>query len=261
MIGPLLRLEVRRRLGRGSWPAALLVWSAGSLGLGLLTLAAGRLLAMSDLGAFRAAVLIQATAIPLLAVWLTVPPVTPEPWLFLSRFRSATILLGRSVLPVLAAVSAVLCAGLPLWTVAGGAARPVLRAELVLCAAVMAALALGLLCSTVFRELSTAAGAATLIVLFCAAAPLLAGPFVERTSDAGALIDASLRLSPWVAVSSALDFDILRTESLYSLSPIGQRRFTYPAPAASSGLFLAFSVVAFALSVGRFAAGRRNLES
>lgn len=264
----LLQREIRLRLGRRSLTVAALLWGAGSLALGLLSLGAGMLVA-GEAGEPRAtlnaAALIRTAVVALAAPCLILPAVATERTaglsvLYLSRWRTPTLLLAKSAVPALGALSMVLLSGLPLWVWAWQVeevpAVALLRVELVLLSFALAALALGLLCSLLFPDLSAAAGVAFLSVALAAAAPLLCAPLIEGLSDAGGVIQASLTISPLVAVASALDFDILRTEPLYRLSPMGQRRFTYPPAAASSLSYLGVGILVFGATVWRLAAAR-----
>jgi hypothetical protein len=65
-------------------------------------------------------------------------------------------------------------------------------------------------------------------------------------AHAGGLIQAVLLINPFVGVSAVLGYDIVRTEGLYHLSPIGQRQFVYPPwyVAAAVSLLAAFGLIA-----------------
>lgn len=270
MSHPLLERELRLRRGRRPLAGTALLWTLAWLALGLLTLAAGRLLASpagDPRAALRAAILLRAALIALAVPALALPALATERGqglvaLYLGRWRAPTLLLAKSALPAAAAGLAIAGSGLPLWARAGTLGAPpfaaLARAELVLTTFALAALALGLLCSTLIADLSAAAAVVYAAVALTLVAPVLGGPLLERLPDAQGAIQATLASSPVIAVASALDFDILRTETLYRLSPIGQRRFTYPSAESLSLLFLAFALLAYAAAAWRLAAARRG---
>lgn len=161
--------------------------------------------------------------------------------------ESSTIFVGKwisslkivttlCVAPCVAALCArALIGGVPTWDI--------VRTSLVVMAVAVCALLLGLYCSIICGDVFSAAGVALLIVVLVCTEPIWIGPAIASTSNASFLIQSSLLINPVVGLASALDFDILRTEPLYQICPIAQRRSHYPAW---------YTVVSFDLLVSLF---------
>ncbi len=113
----------------------------------------------------------------------------------------------------------------------------------ILAAAALALAALGALCGRRFRDpldaVACSAGVAGLISF----GVLLAGPLVEGLPDA--VINVALLASPIVATAAGAQIDLLRTETLYQLSPIAHRRFEYPAWQVATAAYLIVTMLCF----------------
>lgn len=109
-------------------------------------------------------------------------------------------------------------------------------------AAAFALGALGALCASVLTDPLDAAACALGLAIAASAGVLVAGPIIGE-APIGA-INAALQASPIVAIASAADFDILRMELLYRLSPLAHGRFDYPTWQATCGWYVG---LAFAL--------------
>lgn len=100
-----------------------------------------------------------------------------------------------------------------------------------------AALGLGLLASSLFRDVHDAAAATYLLLALAIGGVVIAGPALVRISNADSAIAVLLVTNPMVAMASATSFDLLRTEALYRSSPIGQRLFEYPSWQSAAALY------------------------
>ncbi len=225
---------------------SLAVAALGSSGLVFLLASSGRAGILADSSGLwargRSAVLCQVGLVAVVAPALGIQSLMRDRRigglrsLFSSRWGVNRILLTRLLPPVLALLAVILASALPLGLVslrAGPAAsRAMLLALIELGLLAVALVALGALGSVACRELSAAVATVYLIVALMLAAPFLVGPTIAKVPDADALIDASLLVSPLVAASAAVDLDLLRTDRVYRLNPIGQRRFAYPSARA-----------------------------
>jgi hypothetical protein len=107
------------------------------------------------------------------------------------------------------------------------------------------ALSVGFYCSTICRTAFSAAGFALLILVLVCTVPIWFGPIINLAPDSPLLIQSSLLINPIVGVASALRFDILRTDPLYHISPIGQLRFQYPSCWSVASYNLALALILF----------------
>jgi hypothetical protein len=101
------------------------------------------------------------------------------------------------------------------------------------------------------RVWGAGASVAVLWTAFCVTALFLAEPLIRRQNDPQRLIETTLILNPVVAVTTALESDILRTPYLYERTSAPEYLFTYPAPLASSALFLTLGLVALVFAALR----------
>ena len=171
-------------------------------------------------------------------------------------WRLARTALGRAAIVVgLASLALLLTALMP----RGPTVATVVTTQVALLAVAAGLLGLGLCCSSLWPDVHDAVGVAYVVIALVMGSLLLAGPYIARTPDATAVIQAVLVVNPVVAVASAFDFDVLRSETLYGLSPIGQRRFDYPAWYALAGVYLAAAVVLLAGAIERVAGLRRDI--
>lgn len=262
----------RRRAG--SWPVLLGTAAGfGTVQLILLRAAAagGASLAESLQSALRVGVFCQAALLVVLAPALAITAFGRErrqatlDLLFLSHWRSAAIVAAKTVVPLLRSVALVVASGLVLWPAAlavggGGAVARLAAAQAQLVGLAAALVAVGLLCSILLRSRSSAAAVAYLLVLTAAAGPVLIGPWIERLPDAEGLINQTLLASPITALAATLDLDVMRTERVYRLSPVGQRRFRYPAPGAVLLFYALVVSLCFAAAACSFARQRRGFR-
>lgn len=122
----------------------------------------------------------------------------------------------------------------------------VLRSHAVLAIVGLALLGVGAIARAVMRHELDAAAAAVLVAIVAATAILVGGPRTANLSER--TIDTALLANPLIAVTSAAEMDLLRSEVLYVLSPISHRRFTYPAWPTTAGTYGAVALCAFAFT-------------
>jgi hypothetical protein len=103
------------------------------------------------------------------------------------------------------------------------------------------ALCLGRFAAVVSSDEISAAFWTYVVLVVLVSAPVLFGPWIQQAGGAETAIEAMLLVSPLVAVSSASGLDVMRTETLYRWTPIGQRRFQYPRWYSSFAFGLALS--------------------
>lgn len=271
MIRPLLRAERARWRPPGvAWP-----WLAGvAVGFAILDLLWLRVGLSSSLGepeslrgVVRAGVLAQCLLLAVVAPALGVVAGNrrrrSQELLFLGVWRSATVIAARAMMPLARALVLVVASGLALWPLAwllgdGWILARLAMSQLELACMAAVFVALGLLCSTQLRSASSAAAVAYLMVLIMLAAPLAIGPAVARRPGAEGVINVALVTSPITSLAAALEFDLMRSEIVYRLSPIGQRRFRYPTSSTVLALQAGFLGLAFAGSVWSFSRQRRG---
>lgn len=135
----------------------------------------------------------------------------------------------------------------------GPAPGAVIAAQLMLLAVAFGLASLGLVCSALFADVHDAAAVAYATLAVVLSAMLVAGPYIARAPDAAHAIRAVLVVNPLVGVASILEFDAMRGELLYRISPIGQRRFEYPAWYTIAALYLAAAVVCAGGAIGAVA--------
>jgi hypothetical protein len=109
---------------------------------------------------------------------------------------------------------------------ADGDWRTIAVAHTTLTAAAIAFATLGALCARLCRDVLDAAAVSTVLALAVSFALLLAGDLAGQLPIG--IVDAGLVASPFVAVASAANIDILRDDTWYRLSPIAHRSFNYP---------------------------------
>ncbi|MBI4827146.1 MAG: hypothetical protein HY807_12125 [Nitrospirae bacterium] len=69
-----------------------------------------------------------------------------------------------------------------------------------------------------------------LILLSMIFSVILVNPIIKWVTDPHIIIQSALILNPYIAISSSINLDILRTDPLYYLSTISAYQFRYPAP-------------------------------
>jgi len=151
----------------------------------------------------------------------------------LSPARSATTVLGKLLLPGAFAAGIVVASALAVISLnlafGGVLVVEIVQTHSLLLAYTLGLLALGCFCSAVCRTTLAAAGVTYLVVSCLVGMVIIVGPLISRLSQVDVFIHAVLVVNPFIGISSALGFDIMRTTWVYMLSPIGQRQFIYPA--------------------------------
>jgi hypothetical protein len=88
--------------------------------------------------------------------------------------------------------------------------------------------ALSRVCSSVSRDVFASITAVFFILAAVTGGIILANPFIELAPAPEGIIYATLLINPFVAVTSSIHFDVLRTDPLYYLSSISAYQFHYP---------------------------------
>lgn len=132
------------------------------------------------------------------------------------------------------------------WAVLGARLpwQTAMAAHLTLGAAAFALVALGAWCGSTFRDPLDASACSVSMALVATC-----GLFVSGSLGADLptpVVNAALLANPIIAVGSAADIDLLRSDFLYQISPIAHRRFAYPAWYLSAGYFSMVSLMAAA---------------
>jgi len=148
--------------------------------------------------------------------------------------RSLAIPLVAAVL-LFAGVSAVLTLG---WRLGQPDALGfVMRSHVTLTAVSAALVALGALCAALFRNPLDAAGASLLVSLGASGGLLVGGASVADLPRL--VIAAGLTASPLVAMASAAQIDIVRSDLLYQISPLAHMQIDYPTWSLATACYLA----------------------
>lgn len=87
---------------------------------------------------------------------------------------------------------------------------------------------LGTWASALWRGSGAALGACLTVLVGMAATPLLIAPVIAVAGARSELIQLSLLLNPWVFTAGLSGLDILRTQWVYALSPLGSLEAPYP---------------------------------
>jgi hypothetical protein len=124
------------------------------------------------------------------------------------------------------------------------AAAGIMKASLMALPIAVFALSIGFYCSIICKTVFSAAGLALLLLVLICTEPIWLGPLINRAPESSFLIQFSLLINPFIGMASALDFDLLRTDPFYQISPIGQLRFHYPScwSAASVQFLMALAI-------------------
>ena len=110
-------------------------------------------------------------------------------------------------------------------------------------AVALALAAFGALCGASFADELDAAACAVLLAVLTGGGLLVAGAAVGQLPRP--MIDAALAASPFVAITSAAHIDIIRTDALYSISPLAHLQVKYPAWDAACGWYLGVALLCF----------------
>ena len=154
------------------------------------------------------------------------------PALASALFRSTALAVGAALLVVvnapphagLSGVASLGAAVAVLTLTIAGAAR--------LIGTVVGSVALGTLCTIVGLALT-------------AAAPLWLGPAVARLGDVRLLVDTVIGVSPVTYLAVVCDYDYLRSDWLYTASPVGSVRFDYLAGSTLTAGYLLLAALLF----------------
>jgi hypothetical protein len=154
-----------------------------------------------------------------------------------------------TIVPLLGAIAALVAASLIVtFATRSSPSSPIgtiITAHVTLAAAGLAFAAIGALCARGFEEVLDAAAASGAIALALTFALLLAGDLAAQLPTA--VVDTGLVASPLVAIASAADLDLLRTDAWYRASPIAHRSFSYPLWYHAAG---SYALVSFICAVG-----------
>lgn len=213
---------------------------------------------------FLAVYLIQLALMLFLAPLLSVRGIIQEKQdqgllqLLPDREGSLRIALGSVVFPLLITAIFSLVPGVAALVVkglfGGVPALDVIRASAAVVSIAIGAAAVGCYCSVRCDNMFSSAGLALLFVILLIFEPIWLGPLIGSASF---LIQPSLLINPFVGLASAMDFDLFRTEPLYQICPIGQRRFDYPSWWSVAAVYVSMTLLFFWRSV---AAIRRMAE-
>ncbi len=153
-------------------------------------------------------------------------------------------------------------AGIAAWTLASAAlmlrfgidARSVLEAHAVLATTAVAAAGIGRMSRAVFADPLDATAAALCVCVALSCGIFAIGPLVGKLPTE--VLNGTLAANPVVAIASAANIDIFRSELLYRTSPIPHQLFAYPEWRLSAGLFT--MVGALCTGLAGLAARRRT---
>lgn len=83
---------------------------------------------------------------------------------------------------------------------------------------------------SIFKNSTMSTGATFLVTITLIGGVILMNPIIEWVSQPENVIHVTLLLNPLVAIASAINLDVLRTDPLYYLSKISVYQFRYPRP-------------------------------
>lgn len=123
--------------------------------------------------------------------------------------------------------------------------------------------AFGLYCAAMWRDTLDAAGFGLVLAVLAAGGVLVGGAGVANASPR--VLQAALTASPFVAVATAAQIDVVRLETFYQISPLAHMRVDYPSWQSVCGWYLAVGLVCVVGVMRRFMnggpAGAGHLES
>lgn len=143
---------------------------------------------------------------------------------------------GRRLAALVGFIATSLALSIAAAVAARGPISAIFAAHATLATGALAFVALGAASARIFRDELDAAGGALVAALVVTAGLLAAGPSAADLPTPA--LNAALAASPLVATASAAGIDLLRTEALYQLSPLGQRRFDYPSWPLAAGSYV-----------------------
>ena len=124
----------------------------------------------------------------------------------------------------------------------------VIASQAVLAGFVLAVASLSVFLMRSFRNAVDVAGLVYVTVVVCVAGLVFVGPIVSSTGGDG-VVRAAIVVNPFVGVASALEFDLLRSEWVYRISPLGRRGLEYPSPYSVLGVY-SFGTIMFLFGAG-----------
>ena len=133
----------------------------------------------------------------------------------------------------------------------GLAFTSVLASQGVLAGFVLVVASCAVLMSHWHANVVDAAGVVYALVLACVAGLILLGP-VDSAIGSEGLVQSALVANPFVGVASALEFDLMRSEWLYRISPLARRGFRYPSPYAAAGVYAIATALFFFGAVWKY---------
>lgn len=217
-------------------------------------------------GAFEAFALFEVMALTVLGMLLSSTLISSETQsgtlellsiLPIGRFRLVTEKLLFPWIP-LGAYGLLSLPVLALWVGNTLSMGLVFRSRIVLLAAVLSAMGLGLFWSAVCTSTRSSMTWGLLSLAFFSGDIFLIGPLLRCLPTPDTAIALALSVNPVVGMASTLQLDILRMGWVYSLSPIGMYRFDYlPWPgvmAVHLSLFLLFTGLSVLVLKARAAA-------
>jgi len=101
-----------------------------------------------------------------------------------------------------------------------------MASHLTLAAAALALAALGAWCGSTFLDPLDAGACSVAVALVATCGLFAAGSLVADLPTP--VVNAALLTNPIIAVTSAANIDLLRSDFLYQISPIAHRHFEYP---------------------------------
>ena len=139
------------------------------------------------------------------------------------------------------------------WGGAEGALAFVVTSHATLAAVAFGLSAFGAYCAAVWRDTLDAAAFGLIVVLVAAGGVLVAGAGVADAPPR--VLQAALTASPFVAVATAAQIDVIRLETFYQISPLAHMRVDYPSWQAVCGWYLAVGFLCVAGVTRRFMNG------
>lgn len=137
-------------------------------------------------------------------------------------------------------------AALAAGAIAGLPATLAVRGHIGLAVVAAALVTLGALIASRTSDPLDAAALALALSVTASLALLAGGPATAELSERA--IDAGLLANPLIAITSAGEMDLLRSDVLYQLAPISHRRFTYPSWQMTTAAYGALAAVCLALT-------------
>ena len=153
----------------------------------------------------------------------------------------------RIAVPLAAgSVTLAMTSAIAAWVVLGESADShwaIVRSHVALGLVSLAVAAVGSFSASLAADPLDAAAWALLLSVLSAVGVLAAGPGIAEVPTSA--INAALQASPVVAIASAADFDLLRTDLVYRVSPLAHLRTDYPTWLGTSALYGGLALALF----------------